>query len=313
MILLSWLKKLWVKMNEAYHNPVLLNESVRGLKIKDDGVYVDVTFGGGGHSAEILRNLSAQGKLISFDQDPDSKQNNLNENNFYFINENFKYMKKFLKNLGISKVNGILADLGVSSFQINKPERGFSYRFNAKLDMRMDKKNKLDARKIINNYSNENLYKILRDYGELNNAKEISQKIISSRNKNIIQTTFDLNDIIKPLVPKKYFNKNLSKIYQAIRIEVNSEISVLKSLLEQSKELLVSGGRLSVISYHSLEDRLVKRYIKNGSFLAEVEKDFFGNFKVPFKKIGGLITPSDEEIKNNVRSRSAKLRIAQKI
>ena len=300
-------------MRSDYHLPVLLKESINGLKIDDEGIYVDATFGGGGHSLEILRSLSKKGRLVSFDQDPDSINNSYEESNFYFVNENFKYMKRFLKNLGFSKVNGILADLGVSSFQINTPARGFSYRFDAALDMRMNKNNTLDAMKVINSYNHENLSKILFEYGDIKNSKKISEEIIKARTLNKINTTFDLNKILKPLYPESYLNKNLSRIYQAIRIEVNKELDVLKSFLEQTSELLLPGGRLCVISYHSLEDRMVKRYIANGNFSTTAEKDLYGNFSVPFKKIGKMIQPSSVELKENIRSRSAKLRIAEKI
>ena len=300
-------------MKSDYHLPVLLKESINGLKIDDEGIYVDATFGGGGHSLEILKSLSKKGRLVSFDQDPDSINNSYEESNFYFVNENFKYMKRFLKNLGFSKVNGILADLGVSSFQINTPARGFSYRYNAALDMRMNKNNTLDAMKVINSYNHENLSKILFEYGDIKNSKKISEEIIKARTSNKINTTFDLNKILKPLYTERYLNKNLSRIYQAIRIEVNKELDVLKSFLEQTGELLLPGGRLCVISYHSLEDRMVKRYITNGNFSTTAEKDLYGNFSVPFKKIGKMIQPSAVELKENIRSRSAKLRIAEKI
>ena len=300
-------------MKSDYHLPVLLKESINGLKIDDEGIYVDATFGGGGHSLEILKSLSKKGRLVSFDQDPDSINNSYEESNFYFVNENFKYMKRFLKNLGFSKVNGILADLGVSSFQINTPARGFSYRYDAALDMRMNKNNTLDAMKVINSYNHENLSKILFEYGDIKNSKKISEEIIKARTLNKINTTFDLNKILKPLYPERYLNKNLSRIYQAIRIEVNKELDVLKSFLEQTSELLLPGGRLCIISYHSLEDRMVKRYITNGNFSTTAEKDLYGNFSVPFKKIGKMIQPSAVELKENIRSRSAKLRIAEKI
>jgi 16S rRNA (cytosine1402-N4)-methyltransferase len=300
-------------MKSDYHLPVLLKESINGLKIDDEGIYVDATFGGGGHSLEILRRISKKGRLVSFDQDPDSINNSYEESNFYFVNENFKYMKRFLKNLGFSKVNGILADLGVSSFQINTPARGFSYRYDAALDMRMNKNNTLDAMKVINSYNHENLSKILFEYGDIKNSKKISEEIIKARTANKINTTFDFNKILKPLYPERYLNKNLSRIYQAIRIEVNKELDVLKSFLEQTSELLLPGGRLCVISYHSLEDRMVKRYITNGNFSTTAEKDLYGNFSVPFKKIGKMIQPSAVELKENIRSRSAKLRIAEKI
>ena len=300
-------------MKSDYHLPVLLKESINGLKIDDEGIYVDATFGGGGHSLEILRSLSKKGRLVSFDQDPDSLSNSYDESNFYLINENFKYMKRFLKNLGFSKVNGILADLGISSFQINTPARGFSYRYDAALDMRMNKNNSLDAMEVINSYSHENLSKILFEYADIKNSKKISEEIIKARTANKINTTFDLNKILKPLYPERYLNKNLSKIYQAIRIEVNKELDALKSFLEQTSELLLPGGRLCVISYHSLEDRMVKRYITNGNFSTIADKDLYGNFLVPFKKIGKMIQPSAVEQKENIRSRSAKLRIAEKI
>ena len=300
-------------MKSDYHLPVLLKESINGLKIDDEGIYVDATFGGGGHSLEILRSLSKKGRLVSFDQDPDSINNSFEETNFYLVNENFKYMKRFLKNLGFSKVNGILADLGVSSFQINTPDRGFSYRYDAALDMRMNKNNTLNAMRVINSYSHENLSKIFFEYGDIKNSKKISEEIIKARTANKINTTFDFNKILKPLYPERYLNKNLSRIYQAIRIEVNKELDVLKSFLEQTSELLLPGGRLCVISYHSLEDRMVKRYITNGNFSTTAEKDLYGNFSVPFKKIGKMIQPSAVELKENIRSRSAKLRIAEKI
>ena len=300
-------------MKSDYHLPVLLKESINGLKIDDEGIYVDATFGGGGHSLEILRSLSKKGRLVSFDQDPDSLSNSYDESNFYFVNENFKYMKRFLKNLGFSKVNGILADLGISSFQINTPSRGFSYRYDAALDMRMNKNNSLDAMEVINSYSHENLSKILFEYADIKNSKKISEEIIKARTANKINTTFDFNKILKPLYPERYLNKNLSKIYQAIRIEVNKELDALKSFLEQTSELLLPGGRLCVISYHSLEDRMVKRYITNGNFSTIADKDIYGNFSVPFKKIGKMIQPSAVEQKENIRSRSAKLRIAEKI
>ena len=312
MDLLNLQKKLWVMMKNNYHKPVLLTESIVGLNIKKEGIYVDVTFGGGGHSKEILENLSENGRLISFDQDPDAIVNVFEDKRFRFINENFEYMKNFLKNIGITKVNGILADLGISSYQINEPKRGFSYRYDSKLDMRMDKNNSTDAFQVINNYSEEKLSDILYEFGDLNNSKKISQHICTKRKEKKINTTFDFNSILKPLFLERYLNKNLSRIYQAIRIEVNNEIGVLKSFLEQSSQLLISGGRLSVISYHSIEDRLVKRFIKNGSFSSDIEKDFYGNFSVPLKKVGSLITTSQEEIRINKRSRSAKLRIAQK-
>lgn len=300
-------------INKNYHTPVLLKESVDGLNIIEDGVYVDVTFGGGGHSKEILSRLSQKGRLIAFDQDKDSKMNLINDNRLLLINENFMYLKKFLKLNNILKVDGILADFGISSHQIDKPDRGFSYRFNSDLDMRMDNNNPLSASHILNKYSSEDLNKIFKEYGELNNSSKITRAIISSRKKKNIKTTFELNDIITPFISKRNSNKILSRIYQAIRIEVNNELGVIKSLLEQSLELLKIGGRICLISYHSLEDRIVKRFVKKGKFEGEIEKDIYGNFSLPYKSIGKLIVPSQTEINRNIRARSAKLRIAERV
>jgi 16S rRNA (cytosine1402-N4)-methyltransferase len=295
-----------------YHNPVLLKETVDGLNIKPDGVYVDVTFGGGGHSAEILRRLGPDGKLFAFDQDEDALANALPDERFTLINENFRFIKRFLRFYGIKGVDGILADLGVSSHQFDVPERGFSTRFDAELDMRMSQKNDLSAYRVVNEYDDANLRRVFWDYGELKNAPALSRTIIEAREKQSIKTTDELKLILAKYLPEKVRNKVLAQIYQAIRIEVNQEMDVLKEFLEQSLEILNPEGRLSVISYHSLEDRLVKRFIKNGMFEGEPERDFFGNFSVPFKTIGKLIVPSNEEIKSNNRARSAKLRIAEK-
>lgn len=295
-----------------YHNPVLLKETVDGLNIKPDGVYVDVTFGGGGHSKEILSRLNANGKLFGFDQDEDAWGNALPDERFTLIQENFRYIKRFLRFHGIKEVDGILADLGVSSHQFDVPERGFSTRFDADLDMRMSKKNDLDAHKIINEYDDANLKRVFLDYGELKIAPALSRTIIEAREIKSIDTTDELKLILQRFLPEQFKNKVLAQIYQAIRIEVNQEMDVLKEFLEQSLDILKPEGRLSVISYHSLEDRLVKRFMKNGMFEGEPEKDFFGNFSVPFKLIGKLIVPTEEEIKINNRARSAKLRIAEK-
>ena len=300
-------------INKNYHTPVLLKESVDGLNIIEDGVYVDVTFGGGGHSKEILSRLGQKGRLIAFDQDKDSKMNLINDNRLVLINENFMYLKKFLKLNNILKVDGILADFGISSHQIDKPDRGFSYRFNSDLDMRMDNNNPLSASHILNKYSSEDLNKIFKEYGELNNSSKITRAIITSRKKKNIKTTFELNDIITPFISKRNSNKILSRIYQAIRIEVNNELGVIKSLLQQSLELLKIGGRICLISYHSLEDRIVKRFVKKGKFEGEIEKDIYGNFSLPYKSIGKLIVPSQTEINRNIRARSAKLRIAERV
>lgn len=295
-----------------YHNPVLLREAVDGLNIDPSGVYVDVTFGGGGHSREILSRLGPNGKLFGFDQDEDAIDNALDDERFVLINENFRYIKRFLRFHGITEVDGILADLGVSSHQFDVPERGFSTRFDAGLDMRMSKKNDLDAFKVINEYDEDNLKRVFYDYGELKNAPMLSRTIIDEREKKAIRTTDELKSILGKFLPAHFSNKILAQIYQAIRIEVNQEMDVLKEFLEQSLLILKLEGRLSVISYHSLEDRLVKRYMKNGMFEGEPERDFFGNFSVPFKLVGKLIVPSDAEIKINNRARSAKLRIAEK-
>ncbi len=295
-----------------YHNPVLLKETVDGLNINPSGIYVDVTFGGGGHSKEILSRLNADGKLFGFDQDEDAWENALPDERFILIQENFRYIKRFLRFHNIKSVDGILADLGVSSHQFDVPERGFSTRFDADLDMRMSKKNELNAHKIINQYDEANLKRVFLDYGELKNASAIARVIIEARELAPIDKTDELKQVLERFLPERVRNKVLAQMYQAIRIEVNKEMDVLKEFLEQSLELLKPEGRLSVISYHSLEDRLVKRFIKNGMFEGEPERDFFGNFSVPFKTIGKLIIPSDAEIKINNRARSAKLRIAEK-
>ena len=296
-----------------YHTPVLLAESIGGLNIIEDGIYVDATYGGGGHSREILSRLGKKGQLIAFDQDFDSKSNLIDDNRLLFINENFMYLKKFLKLNNISKLDGILADFGVSSYQIDKPERGFSYRFEADLDMRMDNNSSLTAREIINKYTSEDLNKMFRNYGELNNAKKITWEIINNRKKNEIKTTTQLNDILHPLIPNRISNKILSRVYQAIRIEVNNELEAIRSLLKQTVELLKVGGRISLISYHSLEDRIVKRFFKTGKFQGEIEKDIYGNYSLPYKIIEKLIVPNQTEINRNIRARSAKLRIAERV
>ena len=299
-------------MKMEYHNPVLLIDTVEGLNIIPNGVYVDVTFGGGGHSKEILSRLDSNGKLFGFDQDEDAWNNKLQDERFTLIQENFRYIKRFLRFYGIKQVDGILADLGVSSHQFDVPERGFSTRFDAGLDMRMSKKNDLDAYKVINEYDDANLKRVFLDYGELKTAPALARTIIEARAIKSINTTDELKLVLQRFLPEQFKNKILAQIYQAIRIEVNQEMDVLKEFLEQSLEILKPGGRLSIISYHSLEDRLVKRFMKNGLFEGEPERDFFGNFSVPFKLIGKLIVPSDEEIKINNRARSAKLRIAEK-
>lgn len=296
-----------------YHNPVLLRESVDGLNIKPDGVYVDVTFGGGGHSKEILSRLGNGGKLFAFDQDNDAKRNVIDDERFTLIPQNFRFIKRYLRFHGIKKVDGILADLGVSSHQFDEAARGFSTRFDAALDMRMNQTGELSAYEVVNNYDEEKLSDVLFQYGELRNAKAIAKKIIEKRSEQPIKTSFELKEVLSQFIPKAKEHKVLAQIFQGIRIEVNQEIEVLKEFLLQTPELLNDGGRLSVISYHSLEDRLVKRFIRDGLFEGQPEKDFFGNINVPLKKVGGLIVPTSKEIKENNRARSAKLRIATKI
>lgn len=293
-----------------YHNPVLLKESVDALDIREDGVYVDVTFGGGGHSREILSRLGEKGRLFAFDQDSDAQQNKIDDERFVLIAENFRFISRFLRFYGVRKVDGILADLGVSSHQFDEADRGFSTRFDADLDMRMNQKSDLSAKKIINKYEEKQLADVLFLYGELRNARALARDIVQARKEGEIKTSFQLKGVLQKHLPKAKEHKILAQIFQAIRIEVNEELEVLKEFLEQIPDLLNDKGRLSVISYHSLEDRLVKRFIRTGLFSGEPEKDFYGNINVPLKKIGGLIIPTAEEIKLNNRARSAKLRIA---
>jgi 16S rRNA (cytosine1402-N4)-methyltransferase len=300
-------------MDQTYHNPVLLSESVEGLNIKENGIYVDVTFGGGGHSREILKRLGDDGKLLAFDQDEDTSANAIKDNRFQLIHENFRFVKQFLKFYGILEVDGILADFGVSSHQFDKAERGFSIRFDAQLDMRMNQKDSLSAYDVINSYPHEALASVLYKYGELRNARAMADELLKARKKKPIKTTFELKVALGRFLPKMRENKVLAQIYQAIRIEVNQEMEALQEFLKQTPEVLKVGGRLSVISYHSLEDRLVKRFIREGKFEGQAEKDFYGNVKVPFKKVGKLITPSQQEVAINNRARSAKLRIAEHI
>ena len=296
-----------------YHNAVLLKETVDGLAIKPDGVYVDVTFGGGGHSREILSRLGPNGKLYAFDQDKDALENTIEDDRFVLINENFKFVKRFLRFYGVKEVDGVLADFGVSSHQFDVAERGFSTRFEADLDMRMNQDSKLSAFEVVNNYDEEQLRTVLFQYGELRNAPAMAKEIVEERKNAEIKTSEQLKAVLKQFLNHQRENKVLAQIYQAIRIEVNQEIEVLKELLIQTPEILKKDGRLSFISYHSLEDRLVKRFIRNGLFEGEPERDMFGNFEVPLKKVGGLIVPSREEIKVNNRARSAKLRVGKKL
>lgn len=300
-------------MTMEYHNPVLLKESVEGLNIKKDGIYVDVTFGGGGHSKEILKQLGPKGKLYAFDQDKDALLNTIDDDRFTLINENFKFIKRFLRFYGVKQVDGILADFGVSSHQFDVAERGFSTRFDADLDMRMNQNDMLSAFNVINDYDEVQLRKVFWEYGELRQAPAIARVIVEERSKSQIKTSEELKIVLKRFLQHKKENKVLAQMYQAIRIEVNQEIEALKEMLLQTPEILKVGGRISFISYHSLEDRLVKRFIRNGMFEGEPVRDVFGNYNVPFKKVGNLIVPSAQEIKLNNRARSAKLRIAEKI
>ena len=295
-----------------YHNPVLLKETIDGLNIKPNGIYVDVTFGGGGHSREIMSRLGEKGRLIAFDQDEDALQNAIQDDRFLLINENFRNIKRFLRFHGIKQVDGILADLGVSSHQFDVAERGFSTRFEAKLDMRMDQKGELSAYHVINEYEEQDIKHVLMRYGELKNGGAMANVIVNARKDAKIKNSEQLKAVLSRFLPAHKSNKILAQIYQAIRIEVNQEMEVLKEFLEQSLEILAPNGRLSVISYHSLEDRLVKRFMRNGMFEGEPERDFFGNFEVPFQIIEKLIVPNAAEITLNNRARSAKLRVAEK-
>ena len=296
-----------------YHNPVLLNESISGLNINPSGIYVDVTYGGGGHSQEILKNLNSKGKLIAFDQDQDAIENKSNDSRLNLVKSNFKYLNNFLNYFKINEIDGLLADFGISSHQIDNKDRGFSTRFNSELDMRMNSTQKIDAKVIVNDYDKDQLEYIFKNFGELRNYKKVAEKIISERAKRPIETTGDLKKILSPLVKVKDENKFLAQVFQSIRIEVNDELEVIRTLLSESSKYIKKGGRLVCISYHSLEDRIVKKFIQNGGFNDEVTTDLYGNKNTIFKKVGKMITPSNQEIKINNRSRSAKLRIAEKI
>lgn len=303
-----------MKARMSYHNPVLLKESVDGLNIGEGGIFVDVTFGGGGHSKEILGRLDTEGKLFGFDQDKDAEANSLEDERFELVKQNFRYLKNYLKFYRAVPVDGVLADLGVSSHQFNEGERGFSIRFDGPLDMRMNQGIDLTAAKIVNEYDEQDLIRIFKEYGEVKNARSLVGEIIGRRESGDILTTQDLIEVIEVCVPERIKNKYLAQVFQALRIEVNDELKALREMLEQSYEVLKPGGRLSVITYHSLEDRLVKNFIKKGKFEGELEKDFFGNPQLKFKQVNRKpILPTAEEIKNNNRARSAKLRIAEKL
>ena len=298
---------------KMYHKPVLLKESIIGLKINPNGIYVDATFGGGGHSKEILNNLNPTGKLIAFDQDQDAIENKLLDKRLNLVKSNFKYLNNYLNYFQIKKIDGLLADFGISSHQIDNESRGFSTRFDSELDMRMNNSQKTDAKEVVNNFKTDQLEYIFKNFGELKNYRKITQNITSQRIIKEIKSTNDLKKILSPLTNKKEENKFFAKIFQAIRIEVNDELEVIKVLLDKSSQCLKKGGRLVCISYHSLEDRLVKKFIQNGGFRREVSSDLYGNKRLNLVKVGKMITPSKNEILINNRSRSAKLRIAEKI
>lgn len=297
-----------------YHKPALLYECLEGLSISPDGTYVDATFGGGGHSQEILEQLSAKGKLFAFDQDPDAANNVFEDDRFIFIQQNFSFLRNFLRMYNAIPIDGLLADLGVSSHQFDVPKRGFSFRFSGPLDMRMNQKGDLTATKLINEYDEENLERIFREYGELRNARQIVDRILAKRETQSINTVESLKDLLQDMSVEKYRHKFLAQVFQALRIEVNQELKVIQDLLEQAVEVLKIGGRIAVITYHSLEDRMVKNFFKTGNIDGEQKKDFYGNLIRPLQPVNRKpIIPSKEELALNNRVRSAKLRIAEKI
>ncbi|QXV67109.1 16S rRNA (cytosine(1402)-N(4))-methyltransferase RsmH [Mucilaginibacter sp. 21P] len=296
-----------------YHVPVMLQECIEALNIKPNGTYVDVTFGGGGHSREIMKHLSDGGRLLAFDQDEDAQRNRIDDERFEFIDQNFRFLKNFVRLHDAMPVDGILADLGVSSHQFDEADRGFSIRFDAELDMRMNQASDLSAKEVVNTYSEADLHRIFGVYGEIKNAKTLAKTIVTARLNGPLNTIADLKNAINGLIPRGKENKYLAQVFQALRIEVNQELEALKDFLEQSADVLAPGGRLVVMSYHSLEDRLVKNFIAKGKFSGEVEKDIYGNDNRPLDAVSrGAITATEEEIKENNRARSAKLRIAVK-
>jgi 16S rRNA (cytosine1402-N4)-methyltransferase len=297
----------------TYHIPVLLRESVDGLEIKPDGVYIDVTFGGGGHSKEILSRLGKKGHLYSFDQDADAEKNIVDDDRFTFVRSNFRYIKNWMRYYDVEKIDGLLADLGVSSHHLDDESRGFSFRFDAPLDMRMNKQAGKTAADIVNDYDEEQLADVFYLYGELKNARKLATAIVKARQAQRIATTGNLLQVAEKLFPREREKKEMAKLFQALRIEVNHEMEALKEMLNGSKDLLCVGGRLSVITYHSLEDRLVKNMMKAGNTEGKVQQDFFGHTEAPFKPVGKVIVPEPEEQERNPRSRSAKLRIAEKV
>ena len=302
-----------IKTAETYHVPVLLQESIDGLDIKPDGVYVDVTFGGGGHSREILKRLGKKGHLYGFDQDEDAEENIPNDDRFTFVRSNFRYLRNWMRYYGIEYIDGLLADLGVSSHHFDDETRGFSFRFDAPLDMRMNKRASMTAADILNNYEEEQLSEIFYIYGELKNARKIAAAIVKARTGKAIMTTGDLMEVTEKLLQREREKKETAKLFQALRIEVNHEMDALKDLLNSAEAVLRKGGRLSVITYHSLEDRIVKNFMKAGNVEGKIQQDFFGRIESPFQQVGNkVITPTEEEQQQNPRSRSAKLRIAEK-
>lgn len=303
-------------MNETepiYHIPVLLQESIQGMNLRPGGIYADMTFGGGGHSKEILRQMDAESRLFSFDQDEDAERNIVDDSRFTFVRSNFRYLHNFLRYYGVDKVDAILADLGVSSHHFDDSERGFSFRFDGNLDMRMNKRAGMTASEIINTYDEEQLANLFYLYGELKNSRKLANVLVKARSVKSIVTIGDFLEIVKPLYGKEREKKELAKVFQALRIEVNQEMEALKEMLYAATEVLKPGGRLVIITYHSLEDRMVKNIMKTGNIEGKAEKDFFGNIQTPFKLVNNkVIVPTDEEIQRNPRSRSAKLRIAEK-
>ena len=311
-------------MNEIYHIPAMLRETIHGLNIQPNGLYVDVTFGGGGHSRAILQQLSEQGKLYSFDQDLDTLQNAMHQENWQFVHSNFRYLRNFMDYYGVEQIDGLLGDLGVSFHHFDCPERGFSFRFSAPLDMRMNQSGGRTAADILNSYSEEDLARVLYIYGEMNNSRQIAKKIVKARAQKAIERTEELvelaigngrwaigdnGEIEVPTVAKK----DLAKLFQALRIEVNDEMGALREMLLAAKDLLRPGGRIAILTYHSLEDRMVKNFLRSGNLEGKIEKDFYGNILSPFKVIEKGLTASAEEVERNPRARSAKLRVAEKI
>ena len=302
------------EVEQTYHIPVLLHESIEGLNLKSKGIYVDVTFGGGGHSKEILRQMDQDSRLFSFDQDEDAERNIVNDDRFTFVRSNFRYLHNFLRYYDVEEIDGLLADLGVSSHHFDDSERGFSFRFDGKLDMRMNKRSGMTAADIVNTYDEERLANLFYLYGELKNSRKLASVLVKARVQKEFVTISDFLEVVKPLYGREREKKELAKVFQALRIEVNQEMEALKEMLYAAANALKPGGRLVVITYHSLEDRMVKNIMKTGNIEGKAEKDFYGNIQSPFRLVNNkVIIPSDDEINTNPRSRSAKLRIAEKI